>query len=44
MMAIIHKVAFLRMEVLVLRKANKELSKRWKAKKTYMRLRGSLIV
>jgi len=43
-MAIIHEVALLRTEVLVLRKANKGLSKRRRAKKTRMRLGGSLTV
>jgi len=41
---VIYEVAFLRVEVLVLRKANKGLSKRRRAKKTYIRLRESLIV
>ena len=44
MMVVIYEVVFLRMEVLVLRKANKELSKRRKAKKTHIRLRGSLTI
>ena len=39
-----YEVAFLRTEVLVLRKANKGLSKRQKAKKTRMRLGGSLTI
>jgi len=39
-----YKVALLRTEVSVLRKVNKELSKRRKAKKTYMRLGGLLTV
>jgi len=43
-MAVMHEVAFLRTEVLVLRKANKGLSKRRRAKKTRMRLGGLLIV
>jgi len=43
-MAVIHKVALLRIEVSVLRKANKELNKRRRAKKTRVRLRGSLTV
>jgi len=43
-MAIIYEVALLRTEVSVLRKANKELSKRRKAKKTRMRLGGSLTI
>ena len=42
--AIIYEVAFLRTEVLVLRKVNKGLSKRRRAKKTRMRLGGSLTV
>jgi len=42
--AIIHKVALLRTEVSALRKANKELSKRRKAKKIRIRLGGSLTV
>jgi len=42
--AVMYEVAFLRTEVLVLRKANKGLSKRRKAKKTYMRLGGLLTV
>ena len=43
MMAVIYKVV-LRTEVLALRKANKGLSKRRRAKKTHMRLKGSLTV
>jgi len=43
-MAVIHEVALLRTEVSALRKANKELSKRRRAKKTRMRLGGSLTV
>ena len=43
-MAIIYEVALLRTEVLVLRKANEGLSKRRRAKKTRIRLRGSLTV
>jgi len=43
-MAIIHKVALLRTEVSALQKANKGLSKRQRAKKTRMRLGGSLTV
>ena len=39
-----HEVVLLRTEVLVLRKANEELNKRRKAKKTRMRLGGLLIV
>jgi len=39
-----YEVAFLRAEVLVLRKANKGFSKRRKVKKTRIRLRGSLTV
>jgi len=39
-----HEVALLRLEVLVLRKANERLSKRRRAKKTRVRLRGSLTV
>ena len=41
---IMYEVALLRTEVLVLQKANKELSKRRKAKKIRIRLRGSLTV
>jgi len=44
MMAVMYEVALLRTEVSVLRKANKELSKRRRAKKIYMRLKGSLTV
>jgi len=43
-MAVMHEVVLLRTEVLVLRKANEELNKRRKAKKTRMRLGGLLIV
>jgi len=43
-MAVMHKVALLHTEVLVLRKANKGLSKRRRAKKTRIRLKGSLTV
>ena len=43
-MAIMHEVALLRTEVLALRKANKGLSKRRRAKKTRVRLGGSLTV
>jgi len=39
-----HEVALLRTEVSALRKANKELSKRRRAKKTRIRLGGSLTV
>jgi len=39
-----HEVTLLHTEVLVLRKANKELSKRRKAKKIRMRLRESLTI
>ena len=39
-----HEVALLRTEVSALRKANKELSKRQRAKKTHVQLRGSLTV
>jgi len=42
--AIIHEVAFLHTEVLALRKANKGLSKRRRAKKIRMRLGGSLTI
>jgi len=42
--AIMHEVALLRTEVSALRKANKELSKRRRAKKTHIRLKGSLTV
>jgi len=43
-MVVIYEVALLRAEVLVLRKANKGLSKRRRAKKTRIRLGGSLTV
>jgi len=43
-MVVIYKVAFLRAEVLILRKANKGFSKRRKAKKIRIRLGGLLIV
>jgi len=43
-MAIMHEVALLRTEVSVLRKANKGLSKQRRAKKTHIRLRGSLTI
>ena len=43
-MAVMHEVALLRTEVLVLRKANKGFSKRRRAKKTRIRLKGSLTV
>jgi len=43
-MVVMHEVALLRAEVLVLRKANKGLSKRRRAKKTHIRLGGSLTV
>jgi len=43
-MAIMHEVALLRTEVLALRKANKGLSKRRRAKKTRVRLGGSLTI
>ena len=43
-MAVMHEVALLRTEVSVLRKANKGLSKRRRAKKTRIRLGGSLTV
>ena len=43
-MAVMYKVAFLRTEVSVLRKANEELSKQQKAKKTRMRLGESLTI
>jgi len=39
-----YKVAFLRTEVSTLRKDNKGLSKRQKAKKTHVWLRGSLTI
>ena len=39
-----HEVALLRTEVSALRKANKGLSKRRRAKKTHIRLGGSLTV
>ena len=42
--AVIYEVAFLRTEVSALRKANEGLSKRWRAKKTRVRLRGLLTV
>ena len=43
-MAVMYEVALLRIEVLVLRKANEGLSKRRRAKKTRVRLGGSLTV
>jgi len=43
-MAVMHEVALLRTEVSALRKANKGLSKRRRAKKTRMRLGGSLTI
>ena len=43
-MAVMHEVALLRTEVSALRKANKELSKRRRAKKIRIRLGGSLTV
>ena len=43
-MAIIYEVALLRTEVSALRKANKEFNKRRKAKKTRIRLGGSLTI
>ena len=43
-MVVMYEVAFLRAEVSALRKVNKGLSKRRKAKKTHIRLRGSLTV
>jgi hypothetical protein len=43
-MAVMHEVALLRNEVSALRKANEGLSKRRRAKKTRVRLGGSLIV
>jgi len=43
-MAIIHEVALLRTEVLVLQKANKGLNKRRRTKKTHIRLKGSLTI
>jgi len=43
-MAVMHEVALLRIEVSALRKANEELSKRRRAKKTCLRLGGSLTV
>jgi len=42
--AVIHEVALLRTEVSALQKANKGLSKRRRAKKTRVRLGGSLTV
>ena len=42
--AMMHQVALLRTEVSSLRKANEELSKRRRAKKTRVRLGGSLTV
>jgi len=41
---IMHKVTLLRTEVSALRKANKAFSKRQRAKKTRVQLRGSLTV
>jgi len=43
-MVVIYEVALLRAEVSALRKANKGLSKRRRAKKTHIRLGGSLTV
>ena len=43
-MAVMHEVALLRSEVSSLRKANEALSKRRRAKRTRMRLGGSLAV
>jgi len=43
-MAVMYKVALLRTEVSALRKANEELSKRRRAKKTRVRLGGFLTV
>jgi len=43
-MAVMYEVALLRIEVSVLRKANKGLSKRRRAKKTRIRFGGSLTV
>ncbi len=42
--AVMHEMALLRTEVSALRKANEELSKRRRAKKTRIRLGGSLTV
>jgi len=43
-MAVMYEVALLRIEVSTLRKANEELSKRRRVKKTRVRLGGSLTV
>jgi hypothetical protein len=43
-MAIMHEVALLRSEVSLLYKANEALSKRWRAKRTRVQLRGSLTI
>ena len=43
-MAVMHEVALLRTEVSTLRKANKGLNKRRRAKKTRVRLGGSLTI
>jgi len=43
-MVVMYEVALLRAEVLALRKANEGLSKRWRVKKTRIRLGGSLTV
>ena len=43
-MAVIYEVALLRIEISALYKANKGLSKRRRAKKTRVRLRGSFTV
>jgi len=43
-MAVMYQVALLRVENASLRKANKALSKRRRAKKTRVRLRGSLTI
>jgi hypothetical protein len=42
--AVIHQVALLQSEVSSLRKANEALSKRQRAKRTYVQLRGSLTI
>lgn len=42
--AIMHRVALLEAEVVSLRKANKGLSKHYRAKKAYVRLGGSLTI
>jgi len=44
MMVVMYEVVLLRMEVLVLRKANEEFSKRWRVKKIRVRFGGLFTV